>query len=94
MANIKSIATRDARFALKPGEGTDAVHRDPVYSYATTLIETDAGHRGTGLAFTLGGGNELVCGAIELLAAPLIGRAQRSINRTDDRICPCLGYLW
>ena len=79
MSVIKTIVTRDAIFPLKPGEGTDAVHRDPVYSYATTLIETDAGRRGTGLALTLGGGNDLVCGAIELLAAPLIDREIESL---------------
>jgi L-fuconate dehydratase len=52
----------------------DAVHSAPVYSYAVTLLETDGPHRGTGLAFTLGGGNDLVCRAIETLAESLVGR--------------------
>ncbi|MGV3724351.1 MAG: enolase C-terminal domain-like protein [Actinomycetota bacterium] len=74
MPTITRIQTRDARYPLKPGQGVDAVHSAPEYSYAVTLIETDASVIGTGLAFTLGGGNDLVCSAIRTLAEPLIGR--------------------
>lgn len=74
VTTIAKISTRDARFPLKPGEGVDAVHSDPVYSYAVTQLHTDGDLTGTGLAFTLGGGNDLVCQAIELLAKPLRGR--------------------
>ena len=71
---IKSIRVRDARFPLKPGAGSDAIHRDPTYSYAVTLLEDDHGEVGSGLAFTLGEGNELVCQACEFLAAGLKGQ--------------------
>lgn len=71
---IEKITTRDARFQLQPGEGADSVHSDPQYSYAVTLLHTAGDLQGTGLAFTLGGGNDLVCSAIELLAQPLVGR--------------------
>src|SRR4051812_11426640 len=71
---IRSITTRDARFQLKPGAGADAVHRAPQYAYAVALLHSDQAYSGTGLAFTLGGGNALVCSAIDLLAAPLVGR--------------------
>jgi L-fuconate dehydratase len=71
---IKTISTRDARFAIGSGHGSDAIHRDPVYSYATTLLHDDARLTGTGLAFTLGQGNELVCRAAEFLAEGLVGR--------------------
>src|SRR5688500_7798779 len=75
MPTIRSIRTRDARFKLQPGEGADAVHTDPTYAYAVTLLQTDNPRlSGTGLAFTLGGGNDLVCRAIEMLVAPLVGR--------------------
>jgi L-fuconate dehydratase len=74
VSTIAKITPRDARFALQPGEGVDAVHSDPVYSYAIALIHTDGKLTGTGLAFTLGGGNQLVCQAIELLAESLVGR--------------------
>lgn len=71
---IKRITTRDARFPLKPGEGVDAIHNDCVYSYAVTELHTESGLTGIGLAFTLGGGNDLVCRAIEALAADLVGK--------------------
>jgi L-fuconate dehydratase len=71
---ITQITTRDARFALQPGEGTDSVHSNPEYSYAVTHLHDDSGHAGTGLAFTLGAGNNLVCKAAAELARPLVGR--------------------
>jgi L-fuconate dehydratase len=71
--NISKISTRDARFTLPHGAGSDAVHRDPVYSYAVTLLEDSVGRTGSGLAFTLGAGNELVCRAAEFYAQRLLG---------------------
>lgn len=70
---IRQIRTRDARFQLKPGEGVDAVHSIPVYAYAVAQLQTDTPLSGTGLAFTIGAGNELVCQAINLLSEELIG---------------------
>jgi L-fuconate dehydratase len=46
----------------------------PEYAYAVTLLYTDNQQVGTGLAFTLGLGTDLVCSAIETLAQPLVGR--------------------
>jgi len=74
MPTITRVTTRDARFSLQSGEGVDAIHRNPQYSYAVALVQTDRGLTGTGLAFTLGGGNDLVCQAIQALADPLVGR--------------------
>lgn len=71
---ITRISTRDARFPIGSGHGSDAIHKDPVYSYAVTLLTDGAGRTGTGLAFTLGEGNELVCRAAEFYAARLVGR--------------------
>jgi len=70
---ITRVTSRDARFKLNPGEGADAVHTDPEYAYAAALLHTDTPLVGTGLAFTLGSGNDLVCRAIEALAEPIIG---------------------
>jgi L-fuconate dehydratase len=70
---IKAISTRDARFQLEPGAGSDAVHSSPEYSFAVTYLTLDTGLRGTGLVLTMGQGNDLVCRAIEMLAAQLIG---------------------
>jgi L-fuconate dehydratase len=71
---ISAVTTWDARFRLNPGEGADAVHTDPVYAYAVTRFHTSQGMAGTGLAMTEGDGNDLVCKAIEALAAPLVGQ--------------------
>ena len=71
---LTRVTTRDARFPLGPGAGSDAIHRDPVYSYAVTEIHDDSGLTGTGFAFTLGQGNELVCQAAAFLARNLPGQ--------------------
>jgi L-fuconate dehydratase len=71
---IKRIAIRDVRFPLGKGAGSDAIHRDPVYSYAVTELHDDSGLVGTGFAFTLGEGNDLVCRAAGFYAEQLKGR--------------------
>lgn len=71
---IRRISTRDARFPIGSGHGSDAIHKDPVYSYAVTLLSDDKGRTGSGLAFTLGEGNDLVCRAAEFYASRLRGR--------------------
>jgi len=70
---ITGFKTCDARFPIGSGHGSDAIHKDPVYSYAATMLETDSGTDCTGLAFTLGEGNDLVCRAAEFYAAKLVG---------------------
>ena len=70
---ITAITAHDQRYALEPGAGADSIHSNPQYSYAVTQLQ--AGDlRGTGLAFTLGGGNDLVCAAIVALGGCLVGR--------------------
>jgi L-fuconate dehydratase len=72
--NVTKISAQDRRFKLEAGAGSDAVHSDPVYSFAVSLITLDSGLTGTGLVLTMGRGNDLVCGAIELLGQQLKGR--------------------
>lgn len=71
---ITRISTQDARYPIGSGHGSDAIHKDPIYSYAVTRLHDDSGHTGTGLAFTLGEGNDLVCKAAEFYAAQLVGK--------------------
>ncbi len=85
-AFITRIATRDARFKLKAGEGVDALHTDPYYSYPVTLLHTDNGLTGVGIALTEGDGNELVCGAIEALAPILIGQEIEALMADFGRV--------
>ncbi len=70
---IQSVNVRDARFKLAPGQGSDAVHSAPQYSFAVALLTLDSGLQGTGIVLTMGAGNELVCDAIRMLAQSLIG---------------------
>ena len=71
---ITKVSTQDRRFKLDAGAGSDAVHSDPVYSFAVTLMTLDSGLSGTGLVLTMGRGNDLVCSAIDLLGQQLVGR--------------------
>jgi L-fuconate dehydratase len=76
---IRQVSIRDARFPIGHGHGSDAIHRDPVYSYAVTQLHDDNGLTGVGLAFTLGEGNQLVCEAAKLYAERLVGKSIEEI---------------
>ena len=71
---IREFRIKDKRYQLDNGAGSDAIHRDPVYSYAVTELIDDSGYVGTGFAFTLGQGNELVCQAAAFYAQQLKGK--------------------
>jgi L-fuconate dehydratase len=71
---IITLETRDVRFPLPAGAGSDAVHSGSEYAFATTLITTDVGEFGTGIVLTLGNGNQLVCHAIEMLGKKIVNR--------------------
>lgn len=71
---IRSVSAVDARFPLPSGAGTDAVHTNAEYCMSITLLETDSGLTGSGIALTLGNGNRLICDAIRLLAESLAGQ--------------------
>jgi L-fuconate dehydratase len=71
---ITSVETRDVRFPLSEGAGSDAVHSGAEYAFATTLLGTDRDIFGTGIVLTLGTGNEIVCEVIELLGGEIVGR--------------------
>lgn len=71
---INKIEISDKRFELSTGAGSDAIHKDPQYSYAVTNLTNENGVTGTGLAFTLGAGNDLVCNAAQFYANTLKGK--------------------
>jgi len=71
---IRKVTVADARFPLGGDAGSDAIHRDPIYSYAVTQLHDDSGITGTGFAFTLGEGNDLVCRAAEYYGKALQGK--------------------
>lgn len=72
--HIVSLESRDLRFPLHHGTGSDAVHSGSEYGLATTLLGTRGTLYGTGIVLTLGKGNDLVCEAIRLLGQSLVGR--------------------
>lgn len=83
---IKRISVNDKRYPLKGGAGSDAIHKEPVYSYAVTELYDDKGQTGIGLAFTVGSGNELVCMAAKFYAEKLIGKDIEEMMRSFGRL--------
>jgi len=80
---IKIINVRvvDLRFPTsRESIGSDAVNKDPDYSAAYCILETDTELEGHGLTFTLGRGTELCVSAIQYLARFVQGRSLESIT--------------
>jgi L-fuconate dehydratase len=83
---ISKVEVQDARFKLEGGDGADAIHCDPTYAYAVTRLHTNTRSSGTGLAFTLGGGNDVVCSLAAQLAEPLLGRDIEEVMAEFGRV--------
>lgn len=79
---ITGIEVEDKRFQLDEGAGSDAVHTVPQYAYAVCKLKTDTGIEGTGLTFTLGYGNDLVCTAVKYLSGELVGKEIHELMAT------------
>ena len=77
---ITSIRVSDIRFPTSRGNiGSDAVNKDPDYSAAYCILETNAGVEGHGLTFTLGRGTELCVSALRYLGRFVVGRSLSGI---------------
>jgi L-fuconate dehydratase len=73
---LRAVA-RDIRFPTsRTLDGSDAMNKDPDYSAAYVVLETDHpdGLAGHGLTFTIGRGTELCVAAVHLLAHHVVGR--------------------
>jgi L-fuconate dehydratase len=82
---IINVRVLDLRFPTSLHQiGADAVNRDPDYSAAYCVLETDPGIEGHGLTFTLGRGTELCVSAIRYLSRFVRGRNLSSL--TDDLV--------
>jgi len=78
---ITDVRVIDLRFPTSRNAiGSDAVNKDPDYSAAYCILETDSELEGHGLTFTLGRGTELCVSAIEYLSRSLKGRTLNSIT--------------
>lgn len=76
MPKITGFKTVDVRFPTSRGlDGSDAMNKEPDYSAALVILETDDPKlQGHGFVFTCGRGNDLQCDAIKLLAPYAVGR--------------------
>ena len=80
---ITSVRVIDLRFPTSRDHiGSDAVNKDPDYSAAYCILETNSALEGHGLTFTLGRGTDLVAQALEYLSRYVVNRTLSSI--TDD----------
>jgi L-fuconate dehydratase len=78
---ITKVRVIDLRFPTSRDRiGSDAVNKDPDYSAAYCILETNSPHEGHGLTFTLGRGTDLVAQAVEYLSRFVIGRTLTSIT--------------
>jgi L-fuconate dehydratase len=80
---ITGVRVIDLRFPTSREHiGSDAVNKDPDYSAAYCILETNAGLEGHGLTFTLGRGTDLVAQALSYLTRYVIHRTLSSL--TED----------
>jgi L-fuconate dehydratase len=85
---ITNVRVIDLRFPTSREQiGSDAVNKDPDYSAAYCILETNTGLEGYGLTFTLGRGNELCVLAIEYLARFVKGRTLASLTGDMAAFC-------
>jgi L-fuconate dehydratase len=78
---ITGVRVIDLRFPTSREHiGSDAVNKDPDYSAAYCILETNAGLAGHGLTFTLGRGTDLVVQAATYLSRYVVNRSLSSIT--------------
>jgi L-fuconate dehydratase len=78
---ITNVRVIDLRFPTsRESIGSDAVNKDPDYSAAYCILETDGELEGHGLTFTLGRGTELCVDALKYLAGFVRGRRLESLT--------------
>ncbi len=88
MKTFTAYEVHDLRFPTSQHlDGSDAMNPDPDYSAAYIILHTDEGQTGHGFVFTIGRGNDVVCKAIDLVAA-------RLVNRALDETLADLGGVW
>jgi L-fuconate dehydratase len=83
MNELKITGARaiDLRFPTsREAIGSDAVNKDPDYSAAYCILETNSELRGYGITFTLGRGTDLCVQALQYLSCFAVGRTLDSIT--------------
>lgn len=88
---ITDVRVIDLRFPTsRESIGSDAMNKDPDYSAAYCILETNQGLRGFGLTFTLGRGTELCVEALRYLSRCVQGRTLSSIT---ENLCAFIREL-
>jgi L-fuconate dehydratase len=78
---ITGVRVIDLRFPTSREQiGSDAVNKDPDYSAAYCILQTNNGLVGHGLTFTLGRGTDLVVQALQYLTRYVVNRTLDSIT--------------
>jgi L-fuconate dehydratase len=78
---ITAVHVTDLRFPTSRDHiGSDAVNKDPDYSAAYCILETNSALQGHGLTFTLGRGTDLVAQAVRYLSRYVVNRTLSSIT--------------
>jgi L-fuconate dehydratase len=78
---ITAVHAIDLRFPTsREAIGSDAVNKDPDYSAAYCILETNSDLRGYGITFTLGRGTDLCVQALQYLSRYARGRTLDSIT--------------
>ncbi len=78
---ITRVRVVDLRFPTSREQiGSDAVNKDPDYSAAYCMLDTDGECTGHGLTFTLGRGTDLVVQAAEYLGGFVVGKTLAEIT--------------
>jgi len=78
---ITSLSARDIRFPTSDNlDGSDAINKDPDYSAAYIVVETEQGNTGYGLIFTIGRGTDICCTAVESMRHLVIGTDLEDIS--------------
>jgi L-fuconate dehydratase len=85
---ITNVRVVDLRFPTsRESIGSDAVNKDPDYSAAYCILETNNELEGHGLTFTLGRGTELCVLALQYLARYVQGRTLESLTQNMAAFC-------
>ena len=72
---ITSLSACDIRFPTSDSlDGSDATNKDPDYSAAYIVLETENGNRGYSLIFTIGRGNDICCQTVEAMRHLVVGK--------------------
>ena len=83
---IVTVSAFDIRFPTSEHlDGSDAMNKDPDYSAAYIVIETESGKQGFSLIFTIGRGNDICCRAVEAMRHLVVGKDLAAIKADMGR---------